>query len=289
MSNLAYSDNVTDLTPRIEERERRVAELQGGYTRIANELLEAVMLAGLTQHQLLVFMAVMRKTYGYNKKSDWISNEQIHQLTGILPHKCSAAKSALVKRKILTQNGRYVGINKVVCEWENSDYLKKVSLPESGKESLPESGNSDYPNEVNTKDNITKDKKDNKNTLPEQVQAECETPPNPSNKHQAADEAFESIFWNAGMHKTGKKTAKSAFRTQCQEWRRANGGSPEQFAMYLAGDISSRLGKQFGFDKLHPSTYLNGKRWEDEKPCADPDSSSQKPAVTVSKSGYVYY
>ncbi|MCH0577778.1 replication protein, partial [Escherichia coli] len=30
---------------------------------MANELLEAVMLAGLTQHQLLVFLAVMRKTY----------------------------------------------------------------------------------------------------------------------------------------------------------------------------------------------------------------------------------
>ena len=30
-------------------------DLDDGYTRIANELLEAVMLAGLTQHQLLVF------------------------------------------------------------------------------------------------------------------------------------------------------------------------------------------------------------------------------------------
>lgn len=47
-----------------------MADLDDGYTRIANELLEAVMLAGLTQHQLLVFPAVMRKTYGFNK--NWI-------------------------------------------------------------------------------------------------------------------------------------------------------------------------------------------------------------------------
>ncbi|BDY94197.1 hypothetical protein MUTS15_28540 [Escherichia coli] len=47
-----------------------MADLDDGYTRIANELLEAVMLAGLTQHQLLVFLAVMRKTYGFNK--NWI-------------------------------------------------------------------------------------------------------------------------------------------------------------------------------------------------------------------------
>ncbi|EEZ9925472.1 replication protein, partial [Escherichia coli] len=39
-------------------------------------------------HQLLVFLAVMRKTYGFNKKLDWVSNEQLSELTGILPHKC---------------------------------------------------------------------------------------------------------------------------------------------------------------------------------------------------------
>ncbi|HBN0434451.1 TPA: replication protein, partial [Escherichia coli] len=78
--------------PDVAQKERRVADLDDGYTRIANELLEAVMLAGLTQHQLLVFLAVMRKTYGFNKRLDWVSNEQLSELTGILPHKCSAAK-----------------------------------------------------------------------------------------------------------------------------------------------------------------------------------------------------
>ncbi len=131
--------------PVVALQELRVADLDDGFTRIANELLEAVMHAGLSQHQLLVFMAVMRKTYGFNKKSDWVSNEQISVLTGILPHKCSAAKSALVKRGILTQTGRVIGINKAVSEWsslpikgtEKKPYLKKVTLPESGKKSLP--------------------------------------------------------------------------------------------------------------------------------------------------------
>ncbi|EIQ33405.1 phage replication O protein [Shigella flexneri K-404] len=48
--------------------EHRVAELEDGYTRTANTLLEAAMLSGLTLHQLLIVMAVWRKTYGYNKK-----------------------------------------------------------------------------------------------------------------------------------------------------------------------------------------------------------------------------
>ena len=165
--------------PVVALQELRVADLDDGFTRIANELLEAVMHAGLSQHQLLVFMAVMRKTYGFNKKSDWVSNEQLSELTGILPHKCSAAKSALVKRGILTQTGRVIGINKTVSEWsslpvkgtEKEPYLKKVTLPESGKKSLPESGNAYYPNQVNTKDKHTKDNKDNINNPPKSPRA----------------------------------------------------------------------------------------------------------------------
>ncbi len=68
--------------PDAAQKEPRVADFDDGYTRIANELLEAVMLAGLTQHQLLVFLAVMRKTYGFNKKLDWVSNEQLSGLNG---------------------------------------------------------------------------------------------------------------------------------------------------------------------------------------------------------------
>ncbi|HHS9994119.1 TPA: replication protein [Klebsiella pneumoniae] len=165
--------------PVVALQELRVADLDDGFTRIANELLEAVMHAGLSQHQLLVFMAVMRKTYGFNKKSDWVSNEQISVLTGILPHKCSAAKSTLVKRGILTQTGRVIGINKAVSEWsslpvkgtEKKHYLKKATLPESGKKSLPESGNAYYPNQVNTKDKHTKDNKDNINNPPKSPRA----------------------------------------------------------------------------------------------------------------------
>ncbi|MEA4700452.1 replication protein [Klebsiella pneumoniae] len=165
--------------PVVALQELRVADLDDGFTRIANELLEAVMHAGLSQHQLLVFMAVMRKTYGFNKKSDWVSNEQISVLTGILPHKCSAAKSALVKRGILTQTGRVIGINKAVSEWsslpikgtEKKPYLNKVTLPESGKKSLPDSGNAYYPNQVNTKDKHTKDNKDNINNPPKSPRA----------------------------------------------------------------------------------------------------------------------
>ncbi|EMI4428831.1 replication protein [Providencia rettgeri] len=155
-----------DFRPELKVVESKVADLDNGYTRISNELLEAVMLANLTQHQLLVFFAIARKTYGYNKKSDWVGNEQLSKLTGMLPHKCSAAKSELVSRGILLAEKRHVSINKNIHEWkEKQVYPKKVNLPESGKKTLPESGKSDYPNQVNTKDNTTKEKKESNTPL----------------------------------------------------------------------------------------------------------------------------
>ncbi|EAU0942336.1 replication protein [Salmonella enterica] len=285
MSNVAYANFGDSRSP----VEKEVAQLENGYSRLANELLDATMCSGLPETELCILMAVWRKTYGFNKKLDWVSNEQFEEMIDKHYTHCSAAKNNLIRRKVLIQEGRKVGMNTNISEWQTKNNGFRKTLAKPAKKTLAEPANCIKQKLLTTKDNITKDKKDIKNILPEQVQAMQEKTSKPTNKHQSTDEAFESIFWLAGMRKLEKKKSKSAFRTQYQEWRRANGGTPEQFAMFLAGDISSRIGKQFGFDKLHPTTYLNGKRWEDEKPSADPDSSGQKPSVTVSKSGYVYF
>lgn len=132
---------------------------------------------------------------------------------------------------------------------------------------------------------VNKNIKTYKNTMPEQVQAEDEKPPSEPAKQNPVDEAFESTFWCAGMVKTGKKSAKSAFATQFKEWRKQSGGSPIQFAQFLADDIACRKGKQFGFEKLHPTTYLNGKRWEDEKP-GSPTTTQTTAAVFYGKDSF---
>ena len=108
-------------------------------------------------------------------------------------------------------------------------------------------------------------------------------------RHEETDKAFEEIFWCAGMRKTGKKNAISAFRTQFALWRKESKGTPEQFACMLAEDIRNRAGKLFGFDKLHPATYLNGQRWNDEKLIAVQPQQRPASAITVSKTGYVFF
>ncbi len=161
MSNLA---TVTPIKPHLEVVESRVAELEEGYTRTANTLLEAVMLSGLTQHQLLIVMAVWRKTYGFNKKMDWIGNEQFAELTGMAPTKCSTAKNELIRMGVLKQTGRQVGMNKNISEWKTKFNGIGKTFTESVKLTFTKPVKSDLPNQSNTKDNIPKDIKDNTQT-----------------------------------------------------------------------------------------------------------------------------
>lgn len=278
---------VTPIRPSLTVVERRVAELDDGYARLSNMLLEAYSGADLTKRHFKVLLAILRKTYGWNKPMDRISDSQLSEITKLPVKRCNEAKLELVRMNVIKQQGGMFGPNKNIDEWcipQNEGKSLKTGDKTSLK--LRESNPS---KQGDTKDTITKDKKDIKNTLPEQVRAEDEKPPQPSNKNQATDEAFENIFWPAGMRKDGKKNAASAFRTQFKEWRTATKGTAEQFASMLAEDIACRLGKQFGFDRLLPSSYLNGQRWNDQKPVAEPESSGQKPAVTVSNSGYVFF
>lgn len=285
MSNLAYDDNVSPIRPEIQVVERKVVQLEDGFLRLANELLDATMCSGLPETELCIVMAVWRKTYGFSKKMDWISNEQLEAMIDKHHTHCSTAKNNLIRKKVLIQEGRKIGMNKDISSWEtkNNGFCKTLAKP--AKETLAEVAKPPKQKLLSTKDNNTKDKKDNENTMSEQVRTECKKSPS---LHEETDRAFEEIFWLAGMVKGGKAKAKSAFRTQFKAWRKESGGTPEQFAQFLADDIASRKGKQFGFDKLHPSTYLNGQRWNDEKPVPEPTQSNNS-KFSIGSNGLVFY
>ncbi|TOO93549.1 helix-turn-helix domain-containing protein [Vibrio parahaemolyticus] len=77
------------------------------------------------------------------------------------------------------------------------------------------------------------------------------------------DKAFE-CFWNAGLIKRNKKKARQAFK-QLVVRKSLFGESLEVFVHQLVADIKLRINRQqFGIDRLHPATYLNQERWDDE-------------------------
>ncbi|MEX3914846.1 replication protein [Paraburkholderia sp. BR10872] len=159
-------------------------QLEDGYTRIANELFEAILGFGFTQRQLLVLLTVLRKTYGYGKKEDDMSAGQIGQMCGVKRNHVSEVIGQLAGMNVLTRRpgvyGLVVGINKNYRRWvvPNRDTLSQIgtttsstedvdldttgSSPKSGlvlnrDSSSPESGQVDSPNSGHTKENLPKE------------------------------------------------------------------------------------------------------------------------------------
>ncbi|ENN1881403.1 replication protein [Salmonella enterica] len=264
--------------------ERNVADLDDGYARLSNMLLEAYSGADLTKRHFKVLLAILRKTYGWNKPMDRITDSQLSEITKLPVKRCNEAKLELVRMNIIKQQGGMFGPNKNISEWripQNDGKSPKTRDKTSLK--LREC----YPSKQgDTKDTIQKKEIQDKNIMSESVRTKCEKS---SGRHEETDKAFEEIFWCAGMRKAGKKNAASAFRTQFREWRKTTRGTASEFATMLAEDIACRNGKQFGFDRLLPSSYLNGQRWNDEKPETIQPQSKPSSAITVSKTGYVFF
>ena len=74
------------------------------------------------------------------------------------------------------------------------------------------------------------------------------------------DESFEKV-WKQYPSKQNKKKALATFTAYVKKKKL----DVEDFADYLIKDICERCNsQQFGFDKLHFTTYMNGERWLDE-------------------------
>ncbi|MFZ2445721.1 MAG: replication protein [Syntrophobacteraceae bacterium] len=53
------------------------------YTQISNELLEAICRTNFNANEGRVFWFIVRKTYGFRKKSDWLTGPQFARGTGL--------------------------------------------------------------------------------------------------------------------------------------------------------------------------------------------------------------
>lgn len=161
MGNVARLD---DYRAQDTSEVRRVANTDEGYTRLANELYEELIGANLTRNQAKVAHAICRKTYGYNKKMDRISDSQLATLTKLPRQKVNKAKNQLIDMGVVISDGRMIGPNKDLSQW---------NLPECNQfsdndtktvtKSVTKSVTALSPKQGHTKDNITKDKKDNIN------------------------------------------------------------------------------------------------------------------------------
>lgn len=81
---------------------------ENGFTSIANELLEKLCQFSLPGRELRVLLFVIRKTYGYRQKSDWISLSQFAEGTKIdISNICKILKKLVAKNLLIKAKNSY--------------------------------------------------------------------------------------------------------------------------------------------------------------------------------------
>lgn len=143
-------------------------QLENGYTKIANELLEAIAAIRIPGEAMQVLLVIIRKTYGYCKKKDAISLSQFVAATGIKkPNVCRAVKKLLDMNiikplskkiiKIIEKDNAYISeyeLNKDCSSW--IPLSKKITLSKKIKNVI-EKDNLPLSKKIPTKETITKE------------------------------------------------------------------------------------------------------------------------------------
>ena len=143
----------------------KTPQLEDSFIRIAsgkeeNDILMALIKAGLSGTEYQVALLVIRKTWGYKKKEDWISLTQFENYTSKTRHGIIYAIKSLVKKNILVKKTTLGKIslyrfNKNFNQWrilvKKNTRVKKIYITSEKKVTPLVKKNTP------TKDNITKD------------------------------------------------------------------------------------------------------------------------------------
>ena len=138
-------------------------QIEDGYTKIANEIMDALCRIRIPGEEMQVLNAILRKTYGWQKCEDAIALSQFVEMTGMnKPHIIQSIKGLLLKKVIIvTEKGnsfaKVYKFNKDYDKWK--PLPKKVTLLKKVK-SITEKSNTLLPKTVPTKENNTKEKKE---------------------------------------------------------------------------------------------------------------------------------
>ncbi|MBL4866382.1 MAG: replication protein [Pseudomonadales bacterium] len=175
-------------------------QTEDGFTRIANELLEAIIHNDFSKREMKIIWAVIRKTYGWQQKFDRIALSQFEELTGLKKNHISTTLAALMDKKVVLKRDYKYSLNKRYFEWEGNKYSPEIGLkkspetglkqeqsqngtsPETGLQNSPETGPTQSQNRTKTspktglhkrkKETLQKKLKKHKGKIPDWIDLE---------------------------------------------------------------------------------------------------------------------
>jgi len=115
-------------------------QLVDGYTPIANELLESILLLNLGRSELKIILAIMRLTYGWSRKEAEISVSVFQKLTGLDRRNAVRAIKNLLDGGLISRSEgnkmkygqpvyKYVINKKGYCQYDNRTIVNMTTEP----------------------------------------------------------------------------------------------------------------------------------------------------------------
>jgi phage replication O-like protein O len=117
-------------------------QTENGYTKIANELLDQLVATHLPAREKDMLLFIIRKTYGYNKKSDRISLTQFEKALKVSRPIISKALKNLINRKMVVRTPLLdITFEKDWEKWVVDTPLLVKNLNHLGNHALTKTGN----------------------------------------------------------------------------------------------------------------------------------------------------
>lgn len=248
-----------------------MSKLEDKYTRIANNILDAMMKTRFSPTQYRIIHAVWRHTYGYQRKDHEFGLAFLEELTELDPRQLRRDLKSLIDGNVLivTQQPtnkapRKIGFNKYVDLWRIDGSVKKVERTELPPQDLfgedmdthSREDNSTHSGEDNSTPHIKKDlKKDIKEII---------------------NSRFNE-FWNYYPKKVGKKDA-------LRHFERLHKDKKFNFDDFILGTMNyvnyCKTAKRFYKDA---SSYVNQETYKDFLEVPDVQEHQQLPSGNQSK------
>ena len=188
-------------------------QLEDGYTRIANEIMESLARNRLSGQERQVLDVLFRKTYGFNKREDQISMGQFSEMTGI-----ARPKIALILKQLLSK--KVIGVTKKDNSYINTySFQKDSSLWQVLPKKITCSPKREHP--VTKKDNESVTKKDTHKRNKDNIQKKGTfVPPTLDEVEAYCNERKNSVIpekWLSHYQANGWKVGKNPMK----DWKAA--------------------------------------------------------------------
>lgn len=124
-------------------------QTENGFTRIANELLEAFTLGGFSRRELVVLLRILRVTYGYGQKVAHVSARQVAEATGLDESAVRKTLKSLIDAQVIAVTDDGIGIQKDFEKWVKLTCSDGSKRPGRQVKTTRQAGQNDPEKQVN--------------------------------------------------------------------------------------------------------------------------------------------